>query len=552
VYNGDPKNYSKNDPNNIHNLPVLGTDHFEEQNSNAHSFVLKNTSHTIEKMPSSYVLEAVTGLSLFNPSQQYFKLRNSLLHHLIQANDVVFIRLEKLEIDAEQYSDNLMGYSIIDSNALKGRVFDMIGLVDGNPISLDGKTNKQTIVLNGRDLSKLLIDDSVLFFPIEYAVKDTEQIIKNSKGRKSAGRLTIKLPPGGNYSNNITHNVGAIVSDSHFNFDVTQTLEDWLLFIFQQLTNIAVCPNNLFNAYPDKTFIISRDEKFNADGSFGYKRILADGIWQAVKLVMDKNISERRINDSSLSTDTGSLLNLIRKVCQDPFAEFTSDTYGDKFYFILRKPPFNQNAFKSNKCINIFDGDVLSTNLNFSTEVYSFFRLTPMGSLVDTSDGKLMMEIPAILLPEFADIWGTKSLDVQTSYIDFDNSISADTAGLTDNILKQAKEDLDWLIETHCYLPFTRMGNITIKNDRTIKRGMCIRLFSTGEIYHVDSVTNVRDFTKGTTALTTLTLSRGIVEKHFDKYFSIVNLQRNSTNKDTVWTVNKDIFDFFINRKQFS
>lgn len=537
----------------LYQLPIINSSNYQSGDFNFSGFVSKGTSHEIDKVN-------VNGFALDPPSKDedisndphFFKLKNSLFHHIIQANDIIFIRMEKLEIDADNYFDLKEGYAVIRNTALEGSVFDMIALVDSSAISLSGSNNTQEVQISGRDLSKLLIDDGVFFFPIEYEVDSKDQIIKNSGKSKSGNRLTIPIPPDGNsYYNNLKFNApGNIISDTKFNFDVTQTVGDWLLFIFQQLTNIKICPNGLFNSYKDKTFIVSRTDKFKADGSFGYQRILADGIWQGTKLVLDPNISERKVVDSSLSTDTGSLLNLIRKVCQEPFAEFTSDTYGNKFYFILRKPPYVQASFTTNKIINIFDYDVESSAFDFHQDFYTWFRLTPMGSIIDTSNGSMMQEIPAVMLPEFVDLWGTKILDVQTNYLDFYLTEAEDTSKILQNILQQANEDLDWMIEANAYLPFARTGSITIKADRRIKRGMCVRFFPTGEVFHVDAVNNTRTFENSTYASTTLSVSRGLVEKHFSKYFSIVNLKRNGKDKNT-WGVNKDIFNFFLNKQQF-
>jgi hypothetical protein len=134
--------------------------------------------------------------------------------------------------------------------------------------------------------------------------------------------------------------------------------------------------------------------------------------------------------------------------------------------------------------------------------------------------------------------------------------------------LNQHRIDLDWLIETHSYLPFTTSGTITIKEDRRIKRGMNIRYYPTGEMFYIDAVSHSKTLSETTQSYTTLHVSRGMVEKHIDKYFQIINLLKNSKSnfspskqnistsdiskwdKDT-WTVNKEIFDFFIKKKQY-
>lgn len=541
-------NYKRDQKSFEFDIPII---HYNGQDGlNYRSFVSKNVTHHIEQVPTRFECDHFDDDEL-NQNQYHYRRNGSFFNDLIQSNDVIFIRFEKLMVDSAKYDDNI-DFQKISPTELKGRVFDMIGLVDMCKQSMDAE-NHVEVNITGRDLSKMLIDDGVNFFPVEYAVKNSEQIIKNSSKTKSAKRIVIPASKdtNGNYEQNVKYTLnGQILGDNRFNFDLTQTVGEWLLFIFSQLTNIDICPDNLFSSYSDKTFIVSRNDNYSENGSFDYKRILANGLWQITKLVTDPSISDRRIADASLSTDTGSLLNLVRKVCQNPFAEFSMDTYGDKYYFMLRKPPFTEQAFRTNKCINVYDADIINDDLDFSDEVYSWFRLTPMGSIIDVSDGNMMIELPAVLLPEYLEVWGMKTLDIQTNYLDFDMSIGTETQSNLQNILKQGEDDLDWLIESHAYLPFTRTGTITLKGDRRIKRGMNIRHFATGEVFHVDAVSNIANLTDTTERLTTLTVSHGIVEKHFGKYFNIVNLKRNGRTSET-WSVNQDIFKFFLQRKQF-
>lgn len=506
------------------------------------NFVSLNGTHTQEHFQ-------------YNAGQtiEIFKRKNSFFNDVISENDILFIRLEPLKMDDVDYK--LDGDLIkINPNQLPGKVFDMIALVDNVVINSDGKSGSQEVNINGRDLMKMVLDDSVYFFPIQYAVQNPEQIIKNSSSQKSAKRLTLPDATSGNQ--NFQLDTG-IVPDVRFNFDATQTIEDWLVFIFSQLTNLDICPDSLLQFYKDKTFIVSRSDSFDSQGSYGYKRILANGLWQIIKLVVDNEVANRKLADSSLATDTGSLLNMIRKVAQKPFVEFDSDTFGDKFYFKVRKPPFAQQAYKGNYTIDIFEDDVYGDNLQYSNEVYTFYRLVPMGSLIDASDGATMTILPAVLFPQYAEIWGNKVLDVQSNFLDFDFSVTQETASNLDNIISQGRQDLDWLIETNCYLPFTRTGNIIIKGDRRIKRGINIRYMPTGEIFYVDGVNNVSMFDSAVQRTTTLTVSRGMVEKHYDKYFQLVRLLRNDPVmineklKQDTWTVNNDVFQFFLQRKQW-
>ena len=71
---------------------------------------------------------------------------------------------------------------------------------------------------------------------------------------------------------------------------------------------------------------------------------LAPGIWQITKLLMDSSVQNRQIFDSSIALQTGPLSNFFRKVCQLPFVELLGDTYGDQYYFMVRKPPYDKEG----------------------------------------------------------------------------------------------------------------------------------------------------------------------------------------------------------------
>ena len=485
-----------------------------------------------------------------NDNYTFYKRNESFFDTHLQNNDIVFIKLEKLQVDNDRISEDLS----ISSDILGGSVFDLIGLVDNVSSSFNSANNDYTIHLSGKDLSKTLLDDGVYFFDVEYATDDREQIIKNSTKTKAGNRLII---PSSNtnkneYEAHIKKNIQGFAGDITFNFDKTQTIMEWLTFIFSQLTNIDICPDSLFNSYKEKAFIITREQ---SQTGFDYKSVQANGIWQIMRLAIDPEISERKIADSSFTTAMGSLLNLIRKICQPPFIEFFMDTYGDKFYFICRKPPYSEQSFKTNYCINVFSDDVISDSLSFTNEFYTWYKLNPAGSIIDATGGGSLIILPAVMLPEYMEIWGSKILDVTTQYLDFDHVESDQTKQNLQNIQDQGRQDLDWLIETNAYLPFVRQGTINIKPDRRIKVGMNIRYLPTGEIYHVDGVSNSKSFNASAQQMTTLHVSRGMVEKHIDKYFNVVNLLRKSKNAnkwDTdTWTVNKDNFNFLLERKQF-
>ena len=97
---------------------------------------------------------------------------------------------------------------------------------------------------------------------------------------------------------------------------------------------------------------------------------LAPGIWQIVKLLMDSSVSNRQIIDSSISMMTGSLKTWFDKVCQEPFVEFSGDTYGDEYFFFVRKPPFDlENINRGLKYkVEITNDEIVSVNLTWNNQ----------------------------------------------------------------------------------------------------------------------------------------------------------------------------------------
>lgn len=73
-----------------------------------------------------------------------------------------------------------------------------------------------------------------------------------------------------------------------------------------------------------------------------FKQVPLQGVWQIINLLIDPSVKNRVLVDTSIAQEQGSLINTFNKICQKPLVEFFTDTYGDKFYFIVRKPPTDQ------------------------------------------------------------------------------------------------------------------------------------------------------------------------------------------------------------------
>ena len=552
-------NVGENGGNFSFTLPSLTYDNLKEKDTNTEkfelpinwmldndfeSFISKNSFHTMVNLEDQKIIcDYKDDNDELKSNNQILRRNHSFFNTLLQKNDIVFIRFERLEMD-KVYPNNVSGeFRKIPISDIPNNVYDMIGLIDNVSISANSSQSDQTVSVQGRDLSKLLIDDSIYNFIVGFGVQSKEQIIQDTNPDKSTGRVTVDV-------SGEKFNVGdGIAQDMTFNFFETHSIDEWITFIFSQLTNTVIAPSNLFSAYKDRSMITSRQNSINNDGDFTYKKTLASGIWQIVKLCFDSETTKRRLADDSLSTNTGSIINMVRKYAQKPFIDFSMDTYGDKFYFSFRKPPFTYDSFKTNPCINIFEADIIQDSLDFDTECYSMFQLDSLGSLIDATDGKNLLVVPAVLFREIAQLFGVRNLNVASNYLDFDISVSNLTEANIQHLVDQQNNDLEWIIESHIYLPFTRKGSIIMKGDRRIKRGMNIRHMGTGEVYYVDNVSNYASFSENTERMTTIQVSRGMVEKDLDKYFNLS--ERYSVNDKFNYKLNYNNFRYLLERRQF-
>jgi hypothetical protein len=334
---------------------------------------------------------------------------------------------------------------------------------------------------------------------------------------------------------------------------------------------------------------------------------LASGIWQITKLLIDGNVADLRLHDAATSIQAGSLISFFNKVCQQPFAEFIGDTFGDQYYFIVRKPPFDKEGMlktlvsqglrgSDNSAISfgqsvydIREEDIISTNLQFNTQnIYSWYQFYPVYEMGLPQELKYI--IPAVLFPEYASIYGSRDLSIQSQYRSFNKKFIQDELNEKnkskqgDHEVRHTLRDFKFIIESNAYNPFTRQGTIQIVGNRRIKRGMFIRVLESqnmnnSEIFYVDSVSHDYSITSsGVNRTTTLSVSHGMIEKYMfegeslpkyidDKYiengvsyFNIIDFGKTSEENlkmsswmDVIssWKVNIDVFRFFLRKMQF-
>lgn len=257
---------------------------------------------------------------------------------------------------------------------------------------------------------------------------------------------------------------------------------------------------------------------------------VAPGIWQIVKVIIDPEVKELQLNDASISMQQGSLYSFFEKICQKPFVEFFGDTYGDQYYFIIRKPPFTKQSFNSLPTYFIAENEVYNDSLKWNDDnVYSWFQLIPNGNYIGANE-RIWQYLKAVFFEEYAEIWGSRPLSITSNYITFQKSNG-------EIVEKQAILDLKFIIDIHSYLPFTRKGTITIKGDRRLKRGMRIYYQPTNEYFYIDSVQQTFSSNNGfLDRITILQVSHGMVKENCEidiedkftkSYFNIINYGNN-------------------------
>ena len=402
---------------------------------------------------------------------------------ILQQNDIFFIRYEQLTMETTE--DRIVGNNIeVSASKLPGKVFDMIGLVDKVGHRFNPAATDMTVDVSGRDLTKLLIEDGSYFFPLLFTENSDTLFFNTQDDSKWFKRTFIKN-----------------TFDYLFIYKM-QSIKDSLGFVVNQLANLGVCNDTLFSNYDDKG-------DGGVDGAgLGGRRTRAlqltgqnkdqpvwnavSGIWQIVDLLVDEQIQDRRIANSQISNPNGSLQSVIDSFCQRPFVEFFGDTYGDKFTFIARTPPYTKQAIlsvlNSGYFVEVDLRDIEDVDLDWDETFYTWFEMDPRNMFLGRSDSIALAYLPVVYFPEIAEAFGNRQYKITDNYI----SNQAFTGeGLSENrdLFKQKViEDFLYTIECYCNLPFTETGSITISRDRRIKARTWVKIGA--QFFYVESVSN--------------------------------------------------------------
>lgn len=551
------------------------------KDKSAGSFSIE-VSYTSTLQVDSYGNEFVNQESLMNQER---KLNQDWFSKFVQNNDLIFIRFEQLKM--ERYADMALAptnnktyevpvsdlgtvNTVTDEKTGETKdiplIWDMLGLVDSVRVDYSSNINNYSIQIEGRDYTKLFVEDGSYFIPLKFVEGSPDQWFYGGD------------PESAWFKRNMI--TGAY--DYYFAYSF-QRIANVIWFVINQLSSIGIVDDSLFAScakITEKLPVETGDDKYKQ------KDNKVKGIWQMVRVFVDEALEDRRIVDRSLVNPEGTLLDFFNKVCQEPFVEFWGDTYMNEFDLIVRQPPFTGKAVKdvinSESYITIASQDLLSLSLQYDDRVYAWYRIMPQNAMMGNSQFSSLAFVPIIFFNKYCELYGNKRCITNDIYIS-EKSFMGRNGSQNLNTLSQALvNDLLFVIETSAYLPFTRKGTITINGDRRIKVGTFIFLEATNELFYVTAVTNTATFGNEAVDRTTIvTVERGMLVDLIDgenSYFNIVNLEGlkkeiaergrsnntgvqvrslTSSENNTVTSfknengLNTSVFRYFVNRQKF-
>lgn len=495
-------------------------------------------------------------------------LNLSFYEKYCQQNDCVFIRFEKLQLEEDvnvtKFGSHQIEVSKVD---IPSQIFDMIGLVDNISSNVNFESTDYSVSISGRDLMKTLVEDGAYLIDLTFA--------------KGAENMMFFLGDAQDksFKRNFVTNGGFEYLFKEF-FD---PLDTYMGFIVNQLSNVGwTGDNDLFNYYP----LDERPQKPRIDISTEQdylNNVEVNGVWKISHIKVDPKLSDRRVVDASFIDTDGTLYEQFKKVCQSPFVEFWGDTYGSQFNYIARQQPFDLDGMTKivdgGFYIEIEPQDTFQINLGWEDEFYSWIQFYPNNQAFSNDQYWLSASFPVIYFDKYVEHFGNHRYEIQDNYVSGKSVDVVDGKENKENMAIGLFRDLKYVIETISVLPFTRKGTIVINGDRRIKKGSFVYLKATDEICYVDAVTNSVSFSNNSINRTTILSVKRCMKKLYisgvegNSYFNVVNSQmitnelidrfkymeelekKNTVVKTTKqikvdFGVNKDVFDFFLQRRQ--
>lgn len=168
---------------------------------------------------------------------------------LISPNDLIFISYDELPEDITN-DDNIVARDGSDTEQAVN--YDMIGLVDSVTLIRDSQGNL-TVNVTGKDLMKLLSDDSSIYFP-NSSVVNQGNFFDNTEGALVNGDVA-----GATTVNGAAATTGTMMrmpsarSIMAFAQECNGFTIDYIIkVVVAELTNMQICPSEIFNAWGDR------------------------------------------------------------------------------------------------------------------------------------------------------------------------------------------------------------------------------------------------------------------------------------------------------------
>lgn len=491
----------------------------------------------------------------------------SFQEKFIQNNDIVFIRFERLKKEKSTGDLDLgkqVNLEIPVSKIAKNNIWDMIGFVDTCTSSFEAQGNIKSTTIEGRDISKLFMEDGCYFIPLLNATDTFSHWYEMSEDSIWFKRNVLT----GAFSNLLWSYA-------------EKPIRECLWFIVNVMSTIGIAKNSVFDSWQGK-----RTEGYDIGTK---EKRPVNGVWQIVKVFVEDILEKRVLIDSSIANPNGTLLEYMTRVCQFPLVEFYFDTYINTIDIVVRQPPFNKDAilgaYKNGQYVTITSGNLQGYDLSYDTRSYSWYQLRVMDNHAGQRNTTSLAFVPIVYLDDYAEVFGNKKMSFTDQYLNYKETDGVNKTQTLSNFQEAALNDLIYILESTAYLPFTRTGTITINGDRRIKVGTFVYFEPTNEFFYVSSVVNNVSFLDGNLQRQTIMqVERGmyvpILSNSFSSvknrqdnageeskdvkpdYFKLVDLteMRNAakvTQKDQIATlvspkVDRKQFEYFLNRKMFS
>ncbi len=504
----------------------------------------------------------------------------------IQKNDLIFISHYFMPI-GDRHEEIIEALRNAEE---RNYTFDLIGLVDVVVESRDPTVAVFSTKIQGRDLMKPFIEDGSYFFAVERiagrdnaeypnVVGDNESRVCDQALTRRNLRFVNRIPRNGRLE---AVGFGTLDNFEGIPFAGGRSIPQWITAARFFLSYAGFVPDRIL----DEIGVEQRQVR-STSGEDVTRDI---GVWRLVNNVFSSDMDNRFITFSDLSVYQGSIINALRSKAHPPFIEIFGDTYGNRWNFVTRKPPFEKESvrealggfidleqgFRRAKTIHSSRVYNFSAQIISDDQIYTWFRLTPKGARFG-AQFKATRILPVFIVPEYVCRWGAHPLDITTNFIE--TSIGAGNLEDLSYAIRFAlvcSQDIKYLIDAFSYLPFTREGVITMMYDPSIKMKNWIYFQPTQEVFYIDGIH--RSFKGGTDSENNMTLrvSRGMKAQYIfgdNSYFDILktpvpslagikrlinnppNQTEGETGGSTVqrimenWKIDIKLFNFFLSQR---